>query len=106
MTFFFMLHNRFSGTFIFESVLRTSFNIVTAFPILSASIFDRDVEAVEAVEALRSPNVYEAGRVYVVMNSEWVLETLVWSIMRAIVIYAVLWNRTTTPRRQMRSQRS
>eukprot|EP00929_Paragymnodinium_shiwhaense_P083793 TRINITY_DN44759_c0_g1_i2.p1 TRINITY_DN44759_c0_g1~~TRINITY_DN44759_c0_g1_i2.p1 ORF type:complete len:1640 (+),score=354.07 TRINITY_DN44759_c0_g1_i2:149-5068(+) len=84
---YYTLYSGYSGTSLFEDMVWNSFNVVLAMPIVATGIFDRDVNAKQALE---NPRLYETGRRGLDLNVKKMVETLLSAFVHSIIILIVM----------------
>jgi phospholipid-translocating P-type ATPase (flippase) len=76
-----------SGTSFYEDLVRNSFNIVLALPIICVGVFEQDVS--EEV-ALKYPALYKSGRLGLDLNLRKMAEALLSAFLHAVILVKVL----------------
>jgi len=75
----------YSGTPLFEDVIRISFNYICTLPILALGLFDQDVN--ESL-ALARPLLYEVGRQGWDLNSKAMTQNMFYAFVHSVIIFA------------------
>merc|ERR1719238_2555363 len=76
-----------SGTSFYEDLVRNSFNIILALPIICVGVFEQDVT--EKV-VLKYPALYKSGRLGLDLNFRKMAEALLSALLHAVILVKVL----------------
>jgi len=76
-----------SGTSFYEDLVRNSFNIILALPIICVGVFEQDVSE-EVV--LKYPALYKSGRLGLDLNFRKLAEALLSALLHAVILVKVL----------------
>eukprot|EP00928_Gymnodinium_smaydae_P062190 TRINITY_DN4610_c0_g1_i1.p1 TRINITY_DN4610_c0_g1~~TRINITY_DN4610_c0_g1_i1.p1 ORF type:complete len:1745 (+),score=408.37 TRINITY_DN4610_c0_g1_i1:493-5235(+) len=77
----------YSGTSLFEDMVWNSFNAILTFPIVATGIFDRDVDAEQAIDI---PELYVTGRLGTDLNQMKMVETMLSALVHSLIILLVM----------------